>query len=154
MFSSVNSTLNGITTIRASGAEDALREEFDQYQNCHTSAWYLTLACMASFGLWLDIIAVIFVAFVTYSFIVLHGCKINLFSQHHVKQIVSVISVSIVSGSFVGLAISQSLILTGMLQYGMRQTGEVVNQLTSVERVMQYTKLEKEGPFITATGRL
>lgn len=58
-----------------------------------------------------------------------------------------------VSGSFVGLAISQSLILTGMLQYGMRQTGEVVNQLTSVERVMQYTKLDKEGPFDTPAGK-
>lgn len=52
-----------------------------------------------------------------------------------------------------GLAISQSLILTGMLQYGMRQTGEVVNQLTSVERVMQYTKLDKEGPFETPAGK-
>lgn len=60
--------------------------------------------------------------------------------------------VSLVSGSLVGLAISQSLILTGMLQYGMRQTGEVVNQLTSVERVMQYTKLDKEGPFDTPKG--
>lgn len=63
------------------------------------------------------------------------------------------ISDSVVSGSFVGLAISQSLILTGMLQYGMRQTGEVVNQLTSVERVMQYTKLDKEGPFETPNGK-
>ena len=48
------------------------------------------------------------------------------------------------SGSFVGLAISQSLILSGMLQYGMRQTAEVVNQLTSVERVMQYSRLDNE----------
>lgn len=48
-----------------------------------------------------------------------------------------------------GLAISQSLILTGMLQYGIRQTAEVVNQLTSVERILQYTQLEKEGPFDT-----
>lgn len=75
MFSCVNSTLNGITTIRASGAEETLRQEFDRHQNAHTSAWYLTLACMSSFGLWLDVIAVIFVAIVTYSFIVLHGRK-------------------------------------------------------------------------------
>lgn len=75
MFSCVNSTLNGITTIRASGAEVPLRQEFDHHQNAHTSAWYLTLACMASFGLWLDVIAVLFVAFVAYSFIVMHGCE-------------------------------------------------------------------------------
>ncbi|RZB39026.1 ABC tran, MMR HSR1 and/or AAA 21 domain containing protein [Asbolus verrucosus] len=55
-----------------------------------------------------------------------------------------------VNESLVGLAISQSLILTGMLQYGIRQTAEVVNQLTSVERILQYTETEKEGPFLTA----
>jgi ATP-binding cassette subfamily C (CFTR/MRP) protein 4 len=33
-------------------------------------------------------------------------------------------------GGNVGLAISQSLILNGMLQYGMRLAAEVVNQMT------------------------
>lgn len=47
-------------------------------------------------------------------------------------------------GGNVGLAISQSLILNGMLQYGMRLAAEVVNQMTSVERILEYTKVEKE----------
>lgn len=42
----------------------------------------------------------------------------------------------------VGLAISQSLILTGMVQYGIRQTTEAMQQMTSVERILQYTDLE------------
>lgn len=42
----------------------------------------------------------------------------------------------------VGLAISQSLILTGMVQYGIRQTTEALQQMTSVERILQYTDLE------------
>ena len=58
-----------------------------------------------------------------------------------------------VSAAMVGLAISQSLVLTGMLQHGMRQTAEVVNQLTSVERVLQYTKLDQEGPFESPPGK-
>lgn len=53
---------------------------------------------------------------------------------------------STLSGN-VGLVISQSLILTGMLQYGVRQTAEVASNMTSVERVLQYTKIDKEGPF-------
>ena len=42
---------------------------------------------------------------------------------------------------------SQVLILCGMLQYGIRQTAETVAQMTSVERILQFTKLDKEGPF-------
>lgn len=50
------------------------------------------------------------------------------------------------SGS-VGLVISQSLILTGMLQIGVRQSTEVASNMTSIERVLQYTKLEKETSY-------
>lgn len=42
----------------------------------------------------------------------------------------------------VGLAISQALILTGMVQYGIRQCTETMQQMTSVERILQYTDLE------------
>lgn len=47
----------------------------------------------------------------------------------------------------VGLAISQVLILCGMMQYGIRQTAETITQMTSVERILQFTELEQEGPF-------
>ncbi|KAJ8951068.1 hypothetical protein NQ318_003766, partial [Aromia moschata] len=137
VFSHVSSSLNGIVTIRASKAEDVLINEFDEHQDVHTSAWYLTITCMVSFGLWLDTICVIFVFCVTFSFIILHLCKF-----------------STVNGSLVGLALSQSLILTGMLQHGMRQTAEVINQLTSVERVLQYTTIETEGPFETPSEKM
>lgn len=52
----------------------------------------------------------------------------------------------------VGLALSQAMVLTGMLQHGVRQTAEVYNQLTSVERVLEYTTLETEGTFDTPKG--
>lgn len=42
----------------------------------------------------------------------------------------------------VGLAISQALILTGMVQYGIRQSTETMQQMTSVERIIEYTNLE------------
>ncbi|CAG9858692.1 unnamed protein product [Phyllotreta striolata] len=135
VFSHVNSTLNGIITVRASKAEDILMDEFDDHQDAHTGAWYLLIACMSSFGLWLDMICLVFTFTVTFSFIFLH-------------------SLSAVDGSMVGLAISQSMILTGMLQHGMRQTAEVVNQLTSVERVLQYTSIDQEGPFETPLEKI
>ncbi|ENN79951.1 hypothetical protein YQE_03598, partial [Dendroctonus ponderosae] len=52
----------------------------------------------------------------------------------------------------VGLVISQTLALTGMLQYGVRQSAEVSSTMTSVERVLQYTKLDEEGPWEALPG--
>lgn len=53
-----------------------------------------------------------------------------------------------VSGDKVGLAITQAMALTGMLQWGIRQSAEVANQLMSVERILEYRDLdaEKEPP--------
>ena len=47
-------------------------------------------------------------------------------------------------GGDVGLAISSCITLTGMLQWGVRQSAEVENLMTSVERVMEYSRLEQE----------
>lgn len=54
---------------------------------------------------------------------------------------------STASGTHAGLAITQSLALTGMFQWGMRQSAELENQMTSVERVLEYKNLEKEPPL-------
>lgn len=43
-----------------------------------------------------------------------------------------------------GLAISQALIIISMLQYGIKQTIEIIIQMTSVERIFQYMDLPKE----------
>lgn len=48
------------------------------------------------------------------------------------------------SGDQIGLAITQAMTLTGMLQWGVRQSAEVSNQLMAVERVLEYRNLEPE----------
>ncbi|KAK9869552.1 hypothetical protein WA026_003305 [Henosepilachna vigintioctopunctata] len=131
VFSYINSSINGLTTIRATHNEEVLKKQFDDHQDVHTAAWYLQVMCSVSYGLWLDLICALFVCFVIIGFIVLD-------------------QFTTVQGSLIGLGISQASALVGMLQFCMRQISECVNYLTSVERVLQYTQLEQEHPLLTA----
>lgn len=42
----------------------------------------------------------------------------------------------------VGLAICQALMLTGMVQFGVRRLTDAMQQMTNVERIIQYAELE------------
>lgn len=92
-------------------------------------------------------LCIIFIACLTASFILMFESKFHSTKLLFLDVILLYICFSVdqtVDGSFVGLAISQSLILTGMLQHGMRQIADVVSQMTCVERVVEYTTLPKE----------
>ncbi|GLG99910.1 Uncharacterized protein GBIM_06293 [Gryllus bimaculatus] len=52
-------------------------------------------------------------------------------------------------GGWVGLAVSQALILTGMVQHGVRLSADAAAQMTAVERVAQFARLEPEPPLET-----
>ncbi|XP_023166760.2 probable multidrug resistance-associated protein lethal(2)03659 [Drosophila hydei] len=125
IYSHLSASLNGLATIRAFGAQKELIEEFDNFQDLHSSGFYMFLATSRAFGYWLDLICVLYIAIVTLSFF--------LFSPQN--------------GGEVGLAITQAMGMTGMVQWGMRQSAELENNMTSVERVVEYEDLEPEGDF-------
>jgi ATP-binding cassette subfamily C (CFTR/MRP) protein 4 len=123
VFAHLNASLQGLTTIRAFEAEQILSKEFDNHQDLHSSAWYLFISSSRAFGFWLDIVCLIYISVVTFSFLIMGS---NTF------------------GGNVGLAITQAIGLTGMFQWGMRQSAELENQMTSVERVLEYTNAPQE----------
>ncbi|XP_053998356.1 ATP-binding cassette subfamily C member 4-like isoform X1 [Hylaeus anthracinus] len=123
VFTHLNATLNGLTTIRAYCAQDILKKEFDKLQDVHTSTVYMYVVTSTAFGFSLDIFCFVFTSLVTFSFLLLQQSF---------------------SGGEVGLAITQVMAMTGMIQWGMRQNAEVANQMMSVERVLEYTQIEPE----------
>ncbi|CAH1180472.1 unnamed protein product [Phaedon cochleariae] len=125
VFTHLGATLQGLSTIRAFRAEDILIAEFDNYQDYSTGAWFMSISAGSAFGFSLDVGCSIFIALVTFSFIVFD------------KEL------GITAGS-VGLAMSQANQLSGMVQFAMRMTANIANQLMSVERIVEYKELPPE----------
>ncbi|CAG9827192.1 unnamed protein product [Diabrotica balteata] len=123
VYSHLTASLQGLTTIRAFKAQEILAVEFDNLQNVHSAAFFMYLGATRTFAFWLDFFCVVYIGLVLVALLVVKGEKF---------------------GGNVGLALTQSMSLTGMFQYGIRQWSELENQMTSVERVQEYTDLTKE----------
>ncbi|KAJ8684219.1 hypothetical protein QAD02_020011 [Eretmocerus hayati] len=123
VLSYVTSSIEGLVAIRSARAQSTVCRRFDSRQDEHTRTHSLSISIASAFGLWLDLTSVVLVAFVTF------GC---LFAD------------SSIHASTVGLAITQILMLCGMMQRGIRQLAETVTQMTSVERILQFTELDQE----------
>ncbi|CAG9859549.1 unnamed protein product [Phyllotreta striolata] len=125
VFTHLKATIEGLTTIRAFGAENILTNEFDNHQDYHSSAWYMFLVSSGAFGFYLDAFCSSFMGVLVFTFLAFEDYLGNRSGQ-------------------VGLAISQATGLTFLLQWGIRQSAEVANQLMSVERVLEYKSLPRE----------
>ncbi|XP_076603001.1 ATP-binding cassette sub-family C member 4-like [Chaetodon auriga] len=128
VFSHLSSSLQGLTTIRAFKVQQRFQQMFDEYQNLHSEAWFLFLTTSRWFAVRLDGICSVFVTITAF------GC---LYFRDGLEP------------GAVGLALSYAVTLTGMFQWGVRQSAEIENMMTSVERVVEYAELESEAPWET-----
>ncbi|KAJ1557628.1 Multidrug resistance-associated protein 4 [Nowakowskiella sp. JEL0078] len=130
VYSSFNSTLEGLLTIRAFDAEDRFSDKFVRTQNENTRIWFMFLSATRWLGLRLDVLSSCFVIFISFLTVLLQK-SLGL------------------SPGIVGLLLSYSLQLMTLLQWCVRQSAEVENLMVSVERVLEYTELEPEAPPFT-----
>ncbi|XP_045472450.1 probable multidrug resistance-associated protein lethal(2)03659 [Harmonia axyridis] len=131
VYNHTSTSVCGLSTIRAFHAQSLLIKEFDSIQDRHSCAWFLFLASNRCFGYWLDVICVLFVTLSTYILI--------FFSKN-------------IYGGDVGLIFNQFVGLLIFLQWGMRQWSELENQMTSVERILEYTTIDKEPTRIASNN--
>ncbi|XP_023271735.1 multidrug resistance-associated protein 4-like [Seriola lalandi dorsalis] len=128
VFSHLSSSLQGLSTIRAFKVQQRFQQMFDEFQDLHSEAWFLFLTTSRWFAVRLDGICSIFVTITAF------GC---LYLRDGLEP------------GAVGLALSYAVTLTGMFQWGVRQSAEIENMMTSVERVVEYAELEREAPWET-----
>ncbi|XP_030554771.1 probable multidrug resistance-associated protein lethal(2)03659 [Drosophila novamexicana] len=131
MYSHFGATLNGLPTIRAMHAQRMLIAEYDHYQDNHSIGYYTFLTTSRAFGYYLDLFCVIYVLIIILNNFV--------YPPENPGQI--------------GLVITQAMSMTGMVQWGMRQSAELENAMTSVERVIEYRSLKSEGEFTSTVDK-
>ncbi|XP_039501135.1 probable multidrug resistance-associated protein lethal(2)03659 [Drosophila santomea] len=129
MYSHFSATLNGLPTIRSMEAQELLTKEYNNYQDLHSSGYYTFLSTNRAFGYYLDLFCVAYVISVT---------------------LMSYFNPPLDNPGQIGLVITQAMSMTGTVQWGMRQSAELENSMTSVERVLEYRNLETEGVFESA----
>ncbi|XP_057668382.1 ATP-binding cassette sub-family C member 4-like isoform X1 [Diorhabda carinulata] len=119
----LNSSLEGLTTIKAFRAEKALTKEFDKHQDLYTSVNYTSKCCKRAFGYYMDVFCTIYMGVIMAVFLIFdHNTSVG----------------------DIGLAITQAISLNGIVQYGIKQWAEIENKMTSVERILEYSETEKE----------
>ncbi|KAH9505171.1 Multidrug resistance-associated protein 4 [Bulinus truncatus] len=132
VFSYLSATLQGLHTIRSMNMEQKFMEEFDAYQDKHSEAWFLFLATSRWLAVRLDWLCALFVTAVT---------------------VCSVLAAESMSAGLVGLSITYTMTLMGMFQWGVRQSAEVENQMISVERVIEYSRLPQEADLESTSDK-
>ena len=125
VFSHLSATLHGLSTVRAFHAQEQFCQIFHSHQNLHTQAWFLFLSTTRWFGIVIDSLSAVFVMGVSFSCII----AADVFQ---------------LDSGLVGLSLTYALSLMGAFQWGVRQSAEVENQMTSTERVLQYVDIKPE----------
>ncbi|KAI8806039.1 P-loop containing nucleoside triphosphate hydrolase protein [Cladochytrium replicatum] len=127
VYAAIPSTLEGLSLIRAFGAEQRFTNRFVGTQDKNTAIWFMYLSISRWLGFRLDVMSAGFLIIVAFASVVLRE------------------SLGLGPG-VVGLLLSYTLQLIGLLQWCVRQSAEVENLMTSVERILEYTRLPPEEP--------
>ena len=122
IYSHVDTTMNGLSSIRAYGSENEFQKQFESFQDTHSSIWFHLISSSRCVGLCMDWMTTIFITSI----------------------IAVVLYQDSAPGGDVGLMISAGLMLAGLTQWGVRQSCEFESQMTAVERIVEYKDLEQE----------
>lgn len=124
LYAHLSVTVEGLPLLRC--FPDALAQnlsQFENYQNRHTEAWITFIFTSRWLGARLDLIICLLVIVTSFS---------------------AVAQRDTLDPGAVGLSLAYIMQLTGVFQWAVRQSAEMENQLTSVERLTEYAALDAE----------
>ncbi|KAL3282150.1 hypothetical protein HHI36_005345 [Cryptolaemus montrouzieri] len=122
MIGHLNTTLEGLITIRAHGTQQVLRDEFDKYQDVFVTANHLKEISSKVMGFYCHCIESMLTAFMTLRLLYLDD---------------------ILAGD-AGLVLTQATTLSHRLEWALSLLMILENSMTGVERLLEYTKIPRE----------
>lgn len=117
--------------------------QFDALQDLHTATWFLFISTTTAFCQVLDLLAVIFIGIVLLYFLLNPSGEFCTVIQY-ICRIITVYEILVIAEEKIGLAISQAMMISGLLSWGVRQSAAVSNAFVSVERIFDLVMLPKE----------
>ncbi len=87
IFSHVNATLQGLSTVRACNATKLLEKEFHAFQDYNTSCWFLFSCSSLWYAIWLDFTCFLYITCVTYSFLAFTSGKYKMSEMKRINFI-------------------------------------------------------------------
>lgn len=132
IFAMLSESLGGIATIRSNGAVDFFKGKFRHVHDGHSRAFFAFIACSRWLGFRMDALMFIFLTIASFAAVIVH--QENWFK---------------IDPGILGLAVSLLIQLSGLFQWCIRQSAEVVNQMVAVERVIGFRDLPSEAALVS-----
>eukprot|EP00559_Dactyliosolen_fragilissimus_P007142 CAMPEP_0184860246 /NCGR_PEP_ID=MMETSP0580-20130426/5172_1 /TAXON_ID=1118495 /ORGANISM="Dactyliosolen fragilissimus" /LENGTH=1483 /DNA_ID=CAMNT_0027357283 /DNA_START=38 /DNA_END=4489 /DNA_ORIENTATION=- len=127
IYALLGETLEGISTIRAYGAQENLLKRMKSMLDIQQNAYYLTFSAQCWLGIRLELAGTL---------IILFACLCSVMHQHRTESF----------AGLAGLSISFALSVTQSLNWSVRMGSELEANMVAVERVQQYKRLQCEAP--------
>jgi ATP-binding cassette, subfamily C (CFTR/MRP), member 4 len=137
IYGMMSESINGISSIRANGAVEYFQTQFAEVQNAHSRAFFSFIACTRWINFRMEAIQICLLSVASLLAVFFHA--MNWFY---------------LDPTILGLSLTLLLQLSGLLQWAVRQSCEVISQMVAVERVAAYSKLEPEAPLETEADAL
>lgn len=136
IFAMLSESLTGISTIRPNGAIDYFQKKFFAAHDAHGRSFFAFIACSRWLGFRMDSLMFVFLAVASFTAVLVQ--QNEWFS---------------IDPGILGLAISMLVQLSGLFQWCIRQSAEVVNQFVAVERVIGFRDLPSEAALSNERDR-
>ncbi|XP_068754000.1 ATP-binding cassette sub-family C member 4-like [Montipora capricornis] len=129
VYSHITETINGLEIVHASNMSKTFVDRLKRCQDENTQAFFMVVSSNRWLSVRLDLLASVFVTIVAVAAILVSD-----------------------NPALAGLSLTYALQTLDVTQYGVRSASEVENLMTSVERVISYTKINSE-PGYSAEDR-